>query len=252
MYCNHIFLIKGAWFICLDEGIAPIKNDCVVLSFGINNDESFDREMNNNFGCQIESFDPFIENTFFMSYRSRNIKLKDSVTLKVNDKWRFHRIGLVGDLKSVKNENQIGWMARLDQILNYTELNNKVIDIFKMDIENGEWDFFLNLNVDYLCKYVKQFVLETHTPEIVPNVKSVKLKEALKLMRDLEKCFLLFHRDTRFFKEGKIGKYGFWKTEFQEPKEYKIPLIEYKDELHIIDFMVTYGELYFVNKEFLK
>ncbi len=236
----------------MDEIISPRKDNCVVLSFGINDDESFDREMNNNFGCQIESFDPFIENNFFLNLRARDNNLKDAVTLKVNDKWRFHRIGLVGDLKSVKNENKIGWMARLDQILNYTELNNKIIDIFKMDIENGEWEFLLNVNVDYLCKYVKQFMLETHTPEINLNVFNVPLEGALKLMRSLEKCFLLFHRDTRFYKDGKVGKYGFWKTEFQEPIEYKIPLNEFKNELEIIDFMVTYGELYFVNKNYLK
>jgi len=236
----------------LDDGVAPIKNECVVLSFGINQDESFDVEIDSSYKCQIESFDPFIEGIRFAQIRNSNINLKDSVTLKVNDKWRFHRIGLVGDLKSVKNENKIGWMARLDQILNYTQLSNKVIDIFKVDIDNGEWDFLSYVNVDYLCKYVKQIMFETHTPEIVPDVKSVPLKEALKLMRSLEKCFLLFHRDTRFYKEGKAGKYGFWKTEFQEPIEYKIPLNEFKNELEIIDFMVTYGELYFVNKNFLK
>ena len=208
--------------------------------------------MDSVYKCQIESFDPFIEATRFENIRNSNQNLKNEVTLKVNDKWKFHRIGLVGDIKSVKNENQIGWMARLDQILNYTQLHNKVIDIFKMDIENGEWEFLLNVNVDYLCKYVKQFMMETHTSDIIPKAKSVPLKVALKLMRNLEKCFLLFHRDTRFYKDGKVGKYGFWKTEFQEPIEYQIPLKEYRDELQIIDFMVTYGELYFINKNFLK
>ena len=208
--------------------------------------------MDSLYKCQIESFDPFIEATRFENIRNSNQNLKNEVTLKVNDKWRFHRIGLVGDIKSVKNVNKIGWMARLDHILNYVQLENKVIDIFKLDIENGEWEFLMNVNVDYLCKYVKQFMLETHTPEVVPDVKSVPLKEALKIMRKLEKCFLLFHRDTRFYKDGKAGKYGFWKTEFQEPIEYQIPLKEYRDELQIIDFMVTYGELYFINKNFLK
>ena len=120
-----------------------------------------------------------------------------------------------------------------------------------MDIENGEWEFFLNINMNYLCKYVKQFAIETHTPEINPKVFSVKLKGALKLMRSLEQCFLLYHRDTRLYKEFKPGKYGWWKTEFQEPVEYKMDLKEWENELKIIDFMVTYGELYFVNINFL-
>ena len=120
-----------------------------------------------------------------------------------------------------------------------------------MDIENGEWEFLLNVNVDYLCKYVKQFMLETHTPEINPNVFNVNFQGALKLLRTLEQCFLLFHRDTRFYRDAMVGKYGFWKTEFQEPIVHKIDLKEWKSELEIIDFMVTYGELYFINKNFL-
>ena len=186
-----------------------------------------------------------------MFQQLRDKKGSNKVTLQVNPKWRFHRIGIVGDVKSIKNENQIGWMTRLHEILDYTGLNNKVIDVFKMDIENGEWEFLLNLNIDYMCKYVKQFMLETHTPEVNPNTFNLNLEQSLKVMRKLEKCFRLFHRDTRFYKDQGSGLYAFYKTEFQEPITYKIDLNEFKSELKIIDFMVTYGELYFVNKEFL-
>ena len=121
-----------------------------------------------------------------------------------------------------------------------------------MDIENGEWEFLVNLDVDYMCKYVKQFMLETHTPQVNPNVFNLNLEQALRVMRKLERCFLLYHRDTRFYRDFGQGTYAVWKTEFQEPITYKIDLNEFKSELKIIDFMVTYGELYFVNKEFLK
>ena len=140
-------------------------------------------------------------------------------------------------------------MARLEDIITYTKLNGKVIDIFKMDIELGEWDFLHNLDVDFMCKHVKQFMLETHTPDATNPL--LKLTEALNVMRRLEKCFLLFHRDTRFYRDNRNGAYGFWKSEFQEPFVHKIDVNEFKSELKIIDFMVTYGELYFVNKNFL-
>ena len=150
---NFIKKKKGAWFICLDKNVGPIKDHCIVLSFGVNRDPSFDIQMNEDFKCRIESFDPFIEAAMFRKLRSNPSTKINEVSLKVNNKWTFHRIGLVGRKESVTNENQIGWMARLVDILAYTKLNGKIIDIFKMDIENGEGDFLLNLNIDYMCKH---------------------------------------------------------------------------------------------------
>ena len=93
--------------------------------------------------------------------------------------------------------------------------------------------------------------METHTPSR-NQVFSQKLNQALMLMRRFEKCFRLFHRDTRFYRErAPEGLYTNWKTEFPEPITYKIDLNEWKSELELIDFMVTYGELFFVNREFI-
>ena len=232
---------KGAWYVCQDKGVELIQDKCIVLSFGINTDPSFDQHVDKEFKCQVESFDPFVEAGMFKSLRDQN---PNAVTLQINQKWRFHRIGLVGDVKSVKNENQIGWMARLSDILEYTKLNNRVIDVFKMDIESGEWMFLLNIDMDYICKYVKQFLIESHSSISVAQAgHSLNDEEALKAMRKLEQCFLLFHRDMRFFEEGK--------SEFQEPITYKVDLKRFKSETKLIDHLVTFGELYFVNKEFL-
>ena len=192
---------------------------------------------------KIESFDPFNTPPHFSSRVAAN---PDKVTVKIQDNWNFNRMGIVGDIKSVKNERTIGWLATLEQILNYTNLNNQVIDVFKMDVENSEWGLFLNLDIDYFCKYVKQFVLETHTQEVNPKVVFPKFNP-LEQLRKLEKCFSLFHRDTRFYKELKVSPYGFFKTEFQEPKTYMLNISEYNNERELIDFMVTYGELYFLN-----
>ncbi len=42
------------------------------------------------------------------------------------------------------------------------ELVNKTINVFKTDIEGAEWQVLEELDVDYMCKYVKQILLETH------------------------------------------------------------------------------------------
>ena len=73
----------------------------------------------------------------------------------------------------------------------------------------------------------------------------------LGLLKKLEKCFVLYHRDTRFYREDASEPYGFWKTEFQEQIIYQILLADYKTE-KLFDFMFTYGELYFVNINFKK
>lgn len=71
-------------------------------------------------------------------------------------------------------------------------------------------------------------------------------------MRRLEKRFRLFTRFTRIYQEFKNGPYSFLKKEFQEPKTYNLALKDFKDDLDIIDFLVTFGELYSVNERFLE
>ena len=233
---DNLWRIEGAWFLCLDVAFAPKHDECVVVSFGIKDDPSFDNIMNTEYGCQVESFDPFFEADFFKP--SRVGDQANTTTLRVTPKWNFHRIGLSNQSRE-ETENQIGWLTTFSRILTYTQLHNKQIDVLKMDIENYEWEFFHTIDMDYMCEYVKQFVLETH-PAQIPAYKHVNA------LRKLEKCFRLFHRDTRFYSED-----GFLKTEFQEPIEYLVPLRKYKTEISLIDYMVSMGELYFVNINFL-
>ena len=44
--------------------LAPSKNECNVLSF-----ESFDMDINVNYGCNVHSFDPFVEAKRFADIR---------------------------------------------------------------------------------------------------------------------------------------------------------------------------------------
>jgi hypothetical protein len=138
-------------------------------------------------------------------------------------------------------------MATFDEILKYTQLENKVIDIFKMDIEGVEDNILNTIDVNYLCKYVKQFYIENHA-------KGAKTQASLRFIRPIQKlesCFLLFKRDTRFFMDISKDKYGNFKSEFQEPKS-NINLNYFDDEIDLINYVVTSGELYFININYLK
>ncbi len=240
--------VEGGWFVCLDKLIAPEKDNCNVLSFGINTEESFDFEMNNNFKCNVYSFDPIVEADRFQQIRNSNKNLKNSVMIPVNDKWKFYRIGVTGSEDNVRNKNELGWIETLDNILKLTNLENKIIDIFKMDIEvwiNGnivgiEQNVLEHLNIDYACKYFKQILIETHSSDLKSSV-------LFDLLKRIGKCFSLFHRDTRF-----IGpKYGGEIFKEAAKKSFHINLAHFENEINLISFLLSTGELYFLNENFL-
>ena len=194
--------------------------------------------MNSLYKCQVESFDPFQIDKQFKKQGYEN-----KLTIDMNDKWRFHRMGIVGEYNKSesKNKNQIGWMATLEEILVYVNLNEKVIDVVKIDTEGSEFGVLESLNIEYACKYFKQFCLETH-PFYNPY-------HMLELLRKLDKCFLLFRRETRFLKGSGLN-FSNQETEFQS-KKFRIDLFEYKNEIELINNMIVLGELHFLNRNFL-
>ena len=54
---NGIAAPDGHKSVCLDASVAPIYGDCLVYSFGINNQWTFDDAMDQ-MHCQVYSFDP--------------------------------------------------------------------------------------------------------------------------------------------------------------------------------------------------
>ena len=98
---NKLERTEGAWFVCFDGNLAPIKNDCNILSFGINTDESFDYEMNKDYGCSVHSFDPFIEAVRFTNIRQSKKELQQSLKIDVNNKWKFYSLGITGSKKNI-------------------------------------------------------------------------------------------------------------------------------------------------------
>ena len=124
---DPLYRVDGAWFVCADTNLFDEdKNECTVLSFGINFDPSFDTEMATKYKCRVESFDPFIETEIIQKMRERDRSLRTAVSLRVQPHWSFHRIGIVGGDKDASNTTQIGAMRTLNQILDYTKLTNKV------------------------------------------------------------------------------------------------------------------------------
>jgi hypothetical protein len=134
----------------------------------------------------------------------------------------------------------IGELLDFSSLLKVTETENKLIDVLKMDIEGPEKAFFEYLDMDYACKYFKQLVFETHKDLF-------HFRDLVKL----EKCFLLFRRDTRFFEYMDLHPDLGPLTEFQAPKGFKINVSKFFNESYLAETMFVTGELYFVNENFL-
>ena len=116
-----------------------------------------------------------------------------------------------------------------------------MIDVFKMDIESAEWNIFQQMNMDYACEYFKQLHFETHR-------RSLGLQN-LKILRKLDKCFLLFRRDTRFFTPIASTDLGPL-TEFQVDNPINVRKYG-QDGTELAAYILSTGEFYFVNKNFL-
>ncbi|ELT98899.1 hypothetical protein CAPTEDRAFT_198524 [Capitella teleta] len=147
----------GGYPLCEDKTFALKKNDCLVYSFGIRNDWSFDDALYDKMECEVHSFDP-------------SIGKKDHMH---KPKVHFHNLGLWGT-RFVNSEN---WM--LDSFrgilkkLGHEEASvvfiiaERVIDAVKLDIESSEWPFFedvISASGPSVLRNVKQMALEIHTP----------------------------------------------------------------------------------------
>ena len=230
------FGFKGSYFVCNDGRLKPQINSCVLLSFGSARQVQFDEYINKELGCIVHSFDPFIEPFNVEGIRSSKSNFKDSITVPINDKWFFHSLGISDHQE---NPNKKKWLDTYPNILNYLNLNGKTIDIIKMDVEMAEYPsltFIMNTNPDLLCKYVKQIAIEIHP--------GLDHSFDYKAIHRLDLCFRLYKRDQRFFFNTNPM------TEWQMPT-FQIDLKRFKNEVELAQWLFIYGELYFVNINFL-
>ncbi|XP_067657291.1 probable methyltransferase-like protein 24 [Haliotis asinina] len=146
----------GNWPVCWDEDYKP-RDPCLVYSFGIGNDFSFDDAMAER-GCTVYSFDPSMgvtdhkhsERVFF-----KNIGLGASDT----DSFYPNFDGFV--------RHSTSWKVRtLKSIMQLLGHEKRVIDVLKIDIEVYEWAVTANILKDGLFPQIRQFLVEWH---IFPN-----------------------------------------------------------------------------------
>ncbi|XP_055955287.1 probable methyltransferase-like protein 24 [Patella vulgata] len=150
----------GNWKVCFDETSAPRKS-CLVYSFGIANDFSFDEAMEAE-GCMVYSFDPsmgvedhkhsvnvYFKNLGLGSHDMDNFSPRSDEYVSYSQKWKIRT---------------------LKSILIMLGHEKRFIDVLKFDVEGYEWEIMLNLMKDGLLPQIGQILTEWHIfPDLPPR-----------------------------------------------------------------------------------
>jgi hypothetical protein len=174
--------MDGQYPVCLDQAVRPISSKrkrCIVYSFGINDEWSFEDAMEK-YGCEVFAFDP-------------SMKKEDhdhSVHI------HFYNIGL-GDGNYTDSNN---WkLMTLDSV--YQMLvprhGDTIIDFLKIDIEWNEWTCFKQILKSGMLEKVRQLSVEFHLPNKIESAidKYLSIEDYRSLVGLVK---LIEHKMTRF------------------------------------------------------
>ncbi|XP_068241183.1 uncharacterized protein [Palaemon carinicauda] len=175
----------GTKLVCMDNDVRPRPTNCLVYSFGVGNDFSFDSCMQD-YGCEVHSFDHDNDHEIY-DYRQGPHAF-------------FHkaRIGYKDGYFETCQQSQYGLhcekslryytIAKIRGILGHETRN---VDYFKMDIEGSEWFVLGNImHNSTLFQQTKQIALEIHLDglnrQALQQGKHEMLRSYLSIFSDLE------------------------------------------------------------------
>ncbi|XP_078320607.1 uncharacterized protein LOC111112603 [Crassostrea virginica] len=143
-FCQHVIRVgritDGGWNVCHD--VMKKMKSCLVYSFGVFKDLSFDDEVSNAYGCRVFAFDP--TTPFDTHQHSPNV-------------W-FYRLGLGNSYRKFSQ----GYVAPLSKIRADFGHQSEPIAILKADIEGAEWSSVPNIVSTNQVANVSQLFLEFH------------------------------------------------------------------------------------------
>ncbi|XP_071522721.1 probable methyltransferase-like protein 24 isoform X2 [Panulirus ornatus] len=136
-------LVDGDKAVCLAPVFDITPGDCIVYSFGISNEWSFDDAMAQ-FGCQVYAFDPT------MGVADHN----------KSERVHFYNLGLGPSDTSTRIGGVSASLRTLGHIMDMLGHTNKMIDYVKIDIEGYEYSSFEQLSKE--AHILRQLGIEVH------------------------------------------------------------------------------------------
>ncbi|XP_045136136.1 uncharacterized protein LOC123519048 isoform X3 [Portunus trituberculatus] len=141
----------GKKFVCLDERFNFKPGNCLVFSFGINNEWSFEDDFEK-FGCKVYAYDPTMGKEDHQ--HSPNVK--------------FYATGIANYQGTKKIGMGNNWaMRKVDRFENLVLQageDGREIDYVKLDVELSEIDFLQDMlfNSPHVLARIKQIAMEVH------------------------------------------------------------------------------------------
>ncbi len=136
--------LDGQKAVCLDTEVAPKAGNCIVYSFGINNEWSFDDNMEK-YGCKVYSFDP--------SMKREDHNRSSAIS--------FYNLGISYQDKIESNGWKLKTLSSIYSMLKPIH-GDVVIDYLKMDIESAEWGAIPDIIKSGMLAKVRQLGVEFH------------------------------------------------------------------------------------------
>ncbi|XP_052774142.1 probable methyltransferase-like protein 24 [Mya arenaria] len=177
--CKRIVRIgnlgEGGWEVCEDPDVKPSR-PCLVYSFGINNDFSFDDMAADRYGCDVYSFDPSMNKYPEGSRGTR--------------KW-FYQTGLFETTEKFQN----GWqVSTLQDLLKKHNHEQDKLDVLKIDIEKYEWLSLTQIYENGGLKNVKQLIVEFHITIMSGDPEKLEYIQGLGILKMLyDNGFKIFY-----------------------------------------------------------
>ncbi|BFZ12600.1 hypothetical protein BsWGS_15639 [Bradybaena similaris] len=142
-------ITDGGWEHCDDPLYRPLKGDCLVYSYGISFDFSYDDDMAA-YGCEIHAFDPSMNTAPHLR----------------GDRIYFHSSGVGGKNGTVSlppkyEEWQLYTIGSHRRMLQHAPEQRRV-DIVKMDVEGSELESLHAALNDGSLSDLRQLAFETH------------------------------------------------------------------------------------------
>ncbi|XP_063408893.1 probable methyltransferase-like protein 24 [Mytilus trossulus] len=182
--CDNIIRLgeeaDGGWDICDDTLYRP-STKCLVYSFGIDFDFSFDDAIAKKYGCELHSFDP-------------SMKVKEG--LRKHNVW-FHPYAIGPNTRIQRGTH---WpMFTLKDLKIKMNHQNRPLTAVKLDVEEWEMLALPNMISDGTLKSVKQLLIEFHIT-MRPEPDKQRYIRGLNILIDLyEQGFRIFWTKRNLF-----------------------------------------------------